>query len=386
MPEWMPDWLAHTTIFGEPLADLGTALVVAVVAFVGMMLGLRIAQARLERVAGRTPTNADNAVAEVLAGTRGGLIALIALLIGAGMLELPQRWEARVHQFWVAVLTLQIALWANRLVAILLRRHRARHGPTATGQGSAAATLTAWGARTLLWTVAVLAVLANFGVNINAFVASLGVGGIAVALAAQTILGDLFASLSIAIDKPFEVDDFIILANGKVLGSVEHIGLKTTRLRSLGGEQIVISNTELLKQTIANYKRMLTRRIQFNFSVTYDTPRDLAAQIPQLVREIILESERLKFDRAHLKALGQSSLDYEVVYFVQDPDYNLYMDEQQRINLALLKAFTTRGIRFAFPTRTLFVVPPDGADSQEAALSAPPPRRAAARSPADRPA
>lgn len=350
----------QATPFGATYAELGTALAVAVFAFVAMMLTLRIVRARIERLAPRTETQVDNALADVLGGTRGGLIALASLLIGASMLEWSPRWETRLQQAWFVVLTLQVALWVNRLVGILLRRHLERHGSTTAGQGSAAATLTAWGVRTLLWTIVLLAVLANVGVNITAFVASLGVGGIAVALAAQTILGDLFASLSIAIDKPFEVGDFIVC--GSVAGSVENIGVKTTRIRSLGGEQVVISNTELLKQTISNYKRLQRRRIVFAFGVTYETAPELAAQIPQIVREVILASERLRFDRAHLKSFGQSSLDYEVVYFVQDPDFNLYMDEQQRINLGLLQAFGERGIGFAYPTRTVHVVPPQQPD------------------------
>lgn len=361
----MPDWLSRAAPFGHDAAELGTALAVAVVAFVAMMAALRIVRSRLERFAAATETNADDAIADVLAGTRGWLIALTALLIGANVLEWPARWESRLHQAWFVVLALQLALWLNRLVGILLRRHIARHVSPSSGQGSAAATLTAWGVRTLLWTIVLLAVLANLGVNITAFVASLGVGGIAVALAAQTILGDLFASLSIAIDKPFEVGDFIVF--GAIAGSVENIGVKTTRIRSLGGEQIVISNTELLKQTVSNYKRLMRRRIVFTFGIAYETPPELAAQIPPLVRGIVEASERLRFDRAHMKTLGESSLDYEVVYFVQDPDFNLYMDEQQRINLELLREFGSRGIGFAYPTRTVHVVapPPDGPPAPE---------------------
>jgi small-conductance mechanosensitive channel len=376
----MPHWMNQASPFGATYAELGTALAVAVLAFVAMMLALRVVRARIERLAPRTETHVDNAFADVLAGTRGGLIALASLLIGAGMLEWPPRWETRLQQAWFVVLTLQVALWVNRLVGIVLRRHLERHVLPTAAQGSAAATLTAWGVRTLLWAIVLLAVLANVGVNITAFVASLGVGGIAVALAAQTILGDLFASLSIAIDKPFEVGDFIVC--GAIVGSVENIGVKTTRIRSLGGEQIVISNTELLKQTISNYKRLLRRRIVFGFGVPHETPPDLAAQIPQIVRETVLASERLRFDRAHLKGFGPSSLDYEVVYFVQDPDFNLYMDEQQRINLGLMRAFGDRGIGFARPTSTVHMVmppnpPADGAAEGAAAGPQPAPPGAA---------
>jgi small-conductance mechanosensitive channel len=200
-----------------------------------------------------------------------------------------------------------------------------------------------------------LAMLSNIGVNITAFVASLGVGGIAIALAAQNILGDLFASVAIAVDKPFEVGDFVVM--GEVVGSVEEVGIKTTRIRSLSGEQIVMANTEMLKQTIRNYKRLMERRIVFGFGVTYSSTPEQMQAIPEIVKKVVEGSERLRFDRAHFKAFGDSSLDFEVVYIVLDPDYNVYMDEQQRINLALLRELTALGVDFAFPTRTLHMVP-----------------------------
>jgi small-conductance mechanosensitive channel len=238
-------------------------------------------------------------------------------------------------------------------VTIGLRRHALRHAGTAGGPVSAAATLVSWGLRTLLWSVIVLAMLSNIGINITAFIASLGVGGIAIALAAQSVLGDLFASVAIAVDKPFEVGDFIVF--GSVAGSVETVGIKTTRIRSIGGEQIVMSNTELLKQTVSNYKRLKERRIVFGFGVTYAATADQAAAIPALVKRVIEGSDRLRFDRAHFKGFGESSLDYEVVYIVLAPDYALYMDQQQRINLELMREFAAIGIEFAFPTRTVYV-------------------------------
>ncbi len=350
----MLTWLQSTTLFGFALAELAVAAAAAVLAYALMMFGLRVALNRLSAIAARTTTQADNALVEVLAGTNRSLIALASLLIGLGLLDLHERWAARVGQLWFLALALQLALWVNRLIGIALRRHVERHVLGAPGQASAAATLLSWGLRTLLWAVVLLAMLSNLGVNITAFIASLGVGGVAVALAAQNILGDLFASLAIAIDKPFEVGDFIVL--GSVSGTVEMVGVKTTRIRSLGGEQVVMSNTELLKQTISNYKRLQRRRIVFGFGITYDASADQAAEIPALVKSVVEASPRLQFDRAHLKGFGESSLDYEVVYIVLDPDYNLYMDEQQRINLELMRLFSARNIGFAFPTRTLYLV------------------------------
>ncbi len=298
-------WAGTTTVAGVSVASLAIGIVAAVLAYLAMSFALRVALSRLARMAERTTNHADDMLAEVLAGTSRSLIAVVALLVGVGMLDLPDRWSGRVGQLWFIALALQIALWANRCVSIGLRRHALKHAATPSAPVSAAATLVSWGLRTLLWAIVLLAMLSNLGVNITAFVASLGVGGIAVALAAQNILGDLFASVAIATDKPFEVGDFIVL--GSVAGTVELVGVKTTRIRSIGGEQIVMSNP------------------------------------------------RLRFDRAHFKSFGDSSLDYEVVYIVLDPGYGVYMDEQQRINLALMRELGERGIGFAFPTRTLHV-------------------------------
>lgn len=290
-------WLQQATIAGMSVTSIALAAAVAALAYLTMSMAVRIVLKRLATIAGRTSNRADDFFVEVLSGTSQWLMVLVALLIGVGMLDLGTPWAARVGQLWFVVLALQIALWANRAVDIGLRRYAERHSSGDQAPQSAAATLISWGLRTLLWAVVLLAMLSNLGVNITAFVASLGVGGIAIALAAQNSLGDLFASVAIATDKPFEVGDFISL--GGVAGTVEMVGVKTTRIRSLSGEQVVMSNTEMLKQTVSNFKRLHERRIVFGFGVTYDTTADQAEAIPALIRSIVEASERLRFDRAH---------------------------------------------------------------------------------------
>ncbi len=183
--------------------------------------------------------------------------------------------------------------------------------------------------------------------------AGLGVTGIAVALALQNILGDLFASLSIVLDKPFVVGDYIVVDT--LQGTVERIGLKTTRVRSLSGEQIVFSNADLLKSRLRNFKRMQERRVAFTFGVTYQTPEALLTRIPGIVREVITPLPSTRFDRAHFQSFGEYALLFEVVYFVTTPDYALFMDIQQAINLGLLGRFRQEGIAFAYPTQTHLV-------------------------------
>jgi small-conductance mechanosensitive channel len=211
--------------------------------------------------------------------------------------------------------------------------------------------------------------LSNLGINVTTFVASLGIGGVAIALAVQNILGDLFASMSIAVDKPFEVGDSITVDDFS--GTVEHVGLKTTRLRALGGEQIIIANAELLRNTVYNYRRMTSRRIQFTLRASPSTPRELAARVPQLLGEIIGKHEKVRFDRAHLKTVDQNFIEYEIVYTMLDPDYTLYMDTQQAINLDAMQMFEDLGISTApRPQHLLLQEAPEGRDVRSADKSA----------------
>ncbi len=350
------DWFELTTFLGISMANWAVAVGTALVAWLVMSLGLRFALRRAKRLTGRTSNRIDDVVVEVLAGTNRLLIFVVSLLVGVGMLDLPEPWPARVAQLWFLAVALQVGLWGNRAIKAGLKGYVARNSSPGMTQVSASATLMSWGLNTALWAVVLLSILANVGVNITAFVASLGVGGIAVALAVQNILGDLFASLSIAVDKPFEVGDFIV--SGGIVGSVAHVGVRSTRIRALSGEQIVISNTELLKQTINNYKQLLERRIVFKFRVSYDTTAEQAEEISRIVGRVISANEKVRFDRAHLLAFGEEALEYEVVYIVLDPDYNLYMDIQQRINLALMRELEGMGVTFGLPIRKVFMASP----------------------------
>jgi small-conductance mechanosensitive channel len=195
------------------------------------------------------------------------------------------------------------------------------------------------------------------GVQVDTLIASLGIGGIAVALALQNILGDLFASLSITLDKPFVIGDFIIV--DELMGEVERIGLKSTRLRSLSGEQLVFANADLLSSRIRNFKHMERRRASFKLGVTYATPPEKLARIPSLVQEIIQAQAQVTLDRVHFKEMGEFALIFEIVYYMEMPDYKLYMDTQETINLAICQRFAEEGIEFAYPTQTVFLKKPE---------------------------
>ncbi|MEM1255690.1 MAG: mechanosensitive ion channel family protein [Cyanobacteria bacterium P01_H01_bin.21] len=216
--------------------------------------------------------------------------------------------------------------------------------------------------RVVLWAIGIVFVLDNLGFDISAVVTGLGISGVALALASQGILQDLFSYFSILLDRPFEIGDFILI--GEMMGTVEHVGIKTTRLRSLDGEQLILANTDLTASRIQNFQRMEQRRIQFNLGVTYETSVTQLEQIPETIRHIIDEIPQATFDRAHFASFGDFSLNYEVVYLVETNDYTVYRDIQQRINLAVKQQFDQTGIEFAYPTEVLYLNQPDLLDKK----------------------
>lgn len=342
----------ETLVFDNTLHDwlwsLGLALTINV--FIGALKWVIVTKvARLTR---DTPTSLDDALVYIAKSTRQWLVLGVTLFIGTRYLELPDRVSTVFTVAATVAAFLQLGLWFNAATRFWLDRYERR----ALAQDAASATsLAALGfvVRLALWAVVLLVMLDNLGVDVTALVAGLGVGGIAVALAVQNILGDLFASLSIVVDKPFVIGDFVVVDD--MSGTIEHVGLKTTRVRSLSGEQIVIANSDLLKTRIRNYKRMYERRIVFTFGVLYQTTAEQLARIPELVKAQVEATENTRFDRAHFKKFGDSSLDFEVVYWMTSPDYGIYMDAQQTINLALFRCFEAESISFAYPTRTLFI-------------------------------
>lgn len=307
---------------------------------------------RVTKFAEKTATELDDLFADLLKRTRFFFLIALSLYIGSFFLRLSVQSERILQSVVIAATLVQCALWGNTIISFWLSRTLQRR---VQKDASIATTLSTLGfiSRLMLWTIILLLALDNFGINITALVAGLGIGGIAVALALQNILGDLFASLSIVLDKPFVIGDFIII--DEYMGTVEYIGLKTTRIRSLSGEQIVFSNSDLLKSRIRNYKRMFERRVVFTIGVTHQTPYDKVSQIPTLIREIIESHSLTRFDRAHFKEYGDVALLYEAVYFVESPDYNAYMDIQQSINLALFKRFEELKIDFAHPMQTVIL-------------------------------
>jgi small-conductance mechanosensitive channel len=316
----------------------------------------RIFLGRLERLAAKTRTHADDLAVDLVRRTKPAFRLYLAMLAGSLVLDFPpdESPPGRILKaLSVLALVYQVSIWGNGVIEFLTRRQLAR----SAADGASATTITAlsYGARMVLYLVLFLVALDSFGINITALVAGLGIGGIAVALAVQNILGDLFGALSIVLDKPFVVGDFIIV--DQYMGTVEHIGLKTTRVRALGGEQIVMSNGELLRSRIRNYKRMFERRVEFVFTVGYDAPPETVERIPAAVREIVTAEKLARFDRAHLKRFAESGFEFETVYVMTVADYNTMMDVQQAVNLALLRRLQAMGVSLAMPARVVHLHP-----------------------------
>lgn len=340
------------TLYGNSVHSWALALVITVLLAGGLAVVNAFVVRHLTRLADRTENDLDDLAAAVLARTRVFFLLALAVVAASQVLLLPEQARRIVEGLAFIALLLQLAIWGNAAIGVSLRRYTARRMEE-DAEGATTVRFIGFLLRLGLWVLIGLVALDTAGVDITALVAGLGVGGIAVALAVQNILGDLFASLSIVLDKPFVIGDFIIV--GDMMGTVEHIGLKTTRVRSLSGEQLVFGNTDLLSSRVRNFKRMQERRVLFSFGVVYQTSPDLLERIPEVVREVIESRPNTRFDRAHFARYGASSLEYEVVYYMLVPDYNAYMDTQQEVNLELFRRFDALGVEFAYPTQTVFL-------------------------------
>lgn len=341
------------TSFGNSYQAWLIAVGAAVLAVLVLRTLQGIVRGRLAKLASRTSTRWDDYLVRIISGTRLLFWLVVGLLIGSLLLEIPDSVQHGITIAFIIALLIQAGIWGGVLIDCAVGDYRKKASEENPADVTALS-LIALAGRTAVWSVVVLLVLENLGVDITALVAGLGIGGVAVALALQNILGDLFASLSIVLDKPFVVGDFLMV--GDFLGSVEKIGLKTSRLRSLSGEQLVFSNTDLLGSRIRNFGRMFERRVVFSIGVTYDTPRDKLKLVPGIVREAVEAEDGTRFDRSHFSDYGDYSLNFESVYYILSADYNEYMDVQQSIYYRIHERFEEEGIEFAYPTQTLHVV------------------------------
>lgn len=345
--------LAQLPLFSNSLLDWSFALGIAIIALLVLLTARRIVRTYHKKMLTTTQTELLEIPLQVLSRTTLLLLLVMSLYIGSQWLTTGPTTQRVLTSAITIALFWQAGIWLMAATSIWLERKRQR---SLAIDRAAVGSLGIIGfvINVVIWAMVLLLTLDNLGIDITALIAGLGIGGIAVALAVQNVLGDLFASLSITLDRPFVVGDFLIV--GDFMGSVEYIGIKSTRLRSLSGEQIIISNSDLLSSRVRNYGRMNERRVVFGTSVTYETPIEQLEQIPALIRQIVEEQPDTRFDRSHFAKHAAASIDYETVYYVLSADYNKYMDIQQHVNLQLHRELQQRGIEFAYPTQKLYVV------------------------------
>ncbi|MDD5163506.1 MAG: mechanosensitive ion channel family protein [Candidatus ainarchaeum sp.] len=332
--------------FAQYLFFITVFLVLMAIAFVFKKYLLRI----LKKMALKTKTEYDDALIEMINSIKFPFYAIIAFYFSIQVLETPKIiQDASYYLLLIGALYYAVRALQN-LIDFFVKEYekqRAKNGEDVSNQPKAMHYLAIF-AKLILWLFAALIFLANIGVEITPLIAGLGIGGIAIALALQHILQDVLNFFAIYFDKPFAEGDFLII--GEEMGVVEKIGIRSTRLKSLRGEELIISNQELTSSKIHNFKKMDYRRVQFGFGVAYETPTKKIEKIPQIVKKIIENQEKTRVDRIHFKEFGDYALKFETVYFLDSNNYNEYMDTQQKINLGIKKELEKIGVEFAYLT------------------------------------
>lgn len=335
---------------GAPLTQWALAAATLGGVYVLLAVIQRVLVRRFGALAKRTDTQWDDLAVEFIRRTRPYFLLIISVHAAARVIQPTAQIERVLAAITVVVVLLQAGVWGNGLIGFGADYYARQRAASDVGTRTTIQAV-GYAVRFMLWGLLVVTALQNFGINVTALVTGLGIGGIAIALAVQNILGDLFAALAIVLDKPFVVGDAVQV--DAVNGTIEHVGLKTTRIRSISGEQVIIANADLLKSRIRNYKRMELRRAAFDLEIAFDTPPDKVAKIPDMVKQVVEMQPNTRFERSHLLAIADTGLRIESVYYVLDPDYNLYADVQHAINLELLRRFQREEVEFGYATRTV---------------------------------
>ena len=348
--------LLQRTYLGNPVQAWLLALAAFLITFTVLPLVRSFVMSQRKRIQSLEPPLGVELALGLIARTSRIFLWVVALYVAERFLDLGPRVERISTVVIVVVFWLQVGLWGSAAANFALDRQRLR--ATAAGDPSYQGSLGILGfiAKIVVFAVVTLLALDNLGINITALVAGLGIGGIAIALAVQTVLGDLLASLSITLDKPFVVGDLLRLDD--IEGVVERIGVKSTRLRSLSGEQIIVSNADLLKSRVRNLGRMPERRVLFTLGVTYETPRPLLERVPKIVEDAINGVTPTRFVFCAFRHFGDSALQFEVCYYVPLEDGPGYIAVLNDVNFRIHEAFAQNGVQFAYPTQTVLVRQP----------------------------
>ncbi|MEO5967869.1 MAG: mechanosensitive ion channel family protein [Ferruginibacter sp.] len=349
----MMKWL-NEVFWGNSIKDWLLAIGIIVITAIIIYLFKKIVIIRLKKFVLNTKTSLDDVL---LVGLEKSVIPIIfvSMIYGAiNYLTIPTKIMSKVGVVaWILIMFYILRALTSLIKHIIFKSIKDDSEDFARKKQANGLILIL---NIIIWILGFIFLLDNLGYNITTLIAGLGIGGIAIALAAQTILGDLFSYFVIYFDKPFEIGDYISFDDKS--GVVEYIGIKTTRLKSLSGEQLVVSNKYLTDSRVHNYRKMERRRIVFTIGIVYQTKADVIKEIPIIVKNIIEQSTEVEFDRGHFKNFGKSTLDFEFVYFILSPEYRVYMDKQQEILISVFKEFENRNIGFAYPTQTIFIETP----------------------------
>ncbi len=335
---------------GNTIGDFAIAFMGFVVFLGAFKIFQVIVLSRLKKLAERTETDIDDTFISIVKSLKPPFYSFLAFYVATFFLVLSEAFKNAIDVILIIWIILQVVIATQILIDYVIRKRMGEEEDAAVENAvDIIGKISKW----ILWSFGLLLILSNLGIDVTSLVAGLGIGGIAIALALQNTLSELFSSFSIYFDKPFVPGDFIVVGDKK--GTVEKIGIKTTRLKALQGEELIISNKELTSAQIQNFKKMEERRISFSFGVTYETPVEKVKKIPDIIKDIIDKEDGARFDRAHFSRFDDSALNFDIIYYVGSGDYADYMDIQQSINIKILEVFEEMRIGMAYPTQTIYM-------------------------------
>ncbi len=354
--EILKNLLESYSFFGNSAWNYLVALVIFILGIIVLKIFLAIVLARIKKITDKTENDIDDVFVGAISGIGSWFYIVVSIFVAVKYLNLHVYVEKTVWFLFLVTVVVEAVHALERLIMFGIEKYVSKDKTSEDPDPHSESMVRLLGilVRAVLWVVALLLILSNLGVNITSLIASLGIGGIAIALALQNILSDMFSSFSLFIDKPFQAGDFIVV--GQDSGTVKRIGLKTTRIKTLRGEELVISNKELTTARVQNLKKLESRRELVKFGVTYETSEKQLRLIPKIAKESVDKFKHVKFDRCHFVEYGDFSLIFELVYYVETSDYKTYLDQKQKINLAIFRKFDKEGISFAYPTQVVRLV------------------------------
>lgn len=304
---------------------------------------------KLQKISKKTEINYDDELIERMKSFGLFFYLTITLLIVTQFMGLEGNFKIAVSVLSIIVISGKLSSLVNLFSSLLLTKRKGGNEEVDLTIKS----LLNIALKVVIWIVAFLLVFSALGQDLSTLVAGLGVSGIILGFALQNVMSDLFSSISIYFDQPFKIGDFVVIGDDN--GTVKNIGLKSTRIKTLRGEELVISNKELSEIRIRNFKKLRKRRVAFELGVTYNTPRTKIAKIPKIIEKIVEKVDKAEFDRCYFSEFGDFSLKIEVVYNLNSGDIEKHVETKHQINLEIMKAFEKEKIKFAFPTQTIYL-------------------------------